>query len=54
MTFTDKTSVDTAFDILVKAYEGGVNYFDNAEGYTAGVAETLMGQAFKRGIENGI
>ncbi|KAF1325935.1 K+ channel protein, partial [Globisporangium splendens] len=54
MTFTDKTSVGEAYDILVKAYEGGVNYFDNAEGYTAGVAETLMGQAFKRGIEDGV
>ncbi|KAF1335890.1 K+ channel protein, partial [Globisporangium splendens] len=54
MTFNDKMSEDTAYDIMVKAYESGINFFDNAEGYMAGTAERLMGRAIRKGIENGV
>jgi voltage-dependent potassium channel beta subunit len=30
------------------AYEAGVNFFDNAEGYAGGEAETMMGNIIKR------
>lgn len=34
-----------ARDCMAAAYEGGVNFFDNAESYAAGESERLMGQA---------
>jgi len=33
---------------MVAAYEHGVNFFDNAEGYADGNAEVVMGRAFKK------
>jgi voltage-dependent potassium channel beta subunit len=34
-----------ARDCMAAAFEGGVNFFDNAESYAAGESERLMGQA---------
>jgi len=34
-----------ARDCMAAAYEGGVNFFDNAESYAAGESERLMGEA---------
>jgi aryl-alcohol dehydrogenase-like predicted oxidoreductase len=34
-------------DAMKKCYEAGVNFFDTAEIYGFGVAETVMGRAFK-------
>jgi len=34
-----------ARDCLAAAYEGGVNFFDNAESYAAGESERIMGKA---------
>ena len=34
-----------ARDCMAAAYEGGINFFDNAESYAAGESERLMGQA---------
>jgi len=34
-------------DCIKACYERGVNFFDTAEGYGSGVAEELMGRAFK-------
>ncbi|KAF1332462.1 Voltage-gated potassium channel subunit beta, partial [Globisporangium splendens] len=39
---------------MVKAYESGVNFFDNAEMYGEGQCETNMGHAIKKGIESGV
>ncbi|MBS1849003.1 MAG: aldo/keto reductase [Actinobacteria bacterium] len=41
------TQIDTglAVDCLAAAKEGGVNFFDNAEAYGAGLSETIMGAA---------
>ena len=36
VTFGDQISDDVAEDLMIKAYEGGINFFDNAEGYAAG------------------
>jgi aryl-alcohol dehydrogenase-like predicted oxidoreductase len=33
--------------VVARATEGGVNFFDTADGYTNGQSETLLGQAFK-------
>ncbi len=33
---------------MAAAYDGGVNFFDNAEAYAGGESEVLMGQALKR------
>ncbi len=44
VTFGDQISDDVAEDLMVKAYEGGINFFDNAEGYAAGRSEEVMGK----------
>lgn len=33
---------------MTTAYEYGVNFFDNAEGYSAGKAEVMMGNINKK------
>lgn len=48
VTFNDQITEDTATDCMKTAYEGGVNFFDNAEGYSAGEAETMMGNVVRR------
>jgi aryl-alcohol dehydrogenase-like predicted oxidoreductase len=30
-----------------KCYDMGINFFDTAENYSAGVSETMLGNAFK-------
>jgi voltage-dependent potassium channel beta subunit len=44
------TQVDTglAVEAMAAAYEGGVNFFDNAEAYAGGESERIMGEAIKR------
>lgn len=49
-----KVDQDTAYAIMVEAFKSGVNFFDNAEFYGSGVAESMMGQAIQRGIDEGI
>ena len=48
VTFQDQLDVDKAYDCMKAAYDGGVNFFDNAEAYAGGMAETIMGQVFKK------
>ncbi|KAF1317655.1 K+ channel protein, partial [Globisporangium splendens] len=54
VTFDGDFGTDVAYDIMVKAFEGGVNFFDNAEGYPAGKSEEIMGQVVQKGIQNGV
>ncbi|KAF1317675.1 Voltage-gated potassium channel subunit beta, partial [Globisporangium splendens] len=54
MTFDNKSGVDKAYDIMVKTFQSGINFFDNAESYNGGEAEQVMGQAIQRGIDNGV
>src|SRR5689334_10451529 len=39
---------NTARDCMAAAYEAGVNFFDNAEGYAGGEAEIVVGKALKQ------
>jgi voltage-dependent potassium channel beta subunit len=48
VTYGGQVGVDVARDCMVAAYEHGVNFFDNAEGYANGEAETVMGQVLKQ------
>ena len=47
VTFGNQISDDTARELLETAYAGGVNFFDNAEGYADGQAEVVMGRILK-------
>jgi len=43
VTFGDQIGEQAAADCMKEAYEAGVNFFDNAEAYAGGQAETMMG-----------
>ncbi len=47
VTFGDQIDEKTASDLIHAAYEAGVNYFDNADVYANGRAETDMGKAIQ-------
>jgi len=34
-------------ECIKKCFDAGINFFDTAEGYGKGMAETMMGRAFK-------
>jgi voltage-dependent potassium channel beta subunit len=48
VTFGNQVDEDSAAAMLKVAYDAGVNFFDNAEAYAAGLSETLMGAAIKK------
>jgi voltage-dependent potassium channel beta subunit len=48
VTFGNQVGDDVAYECMVAAYEAGVNFFDNAEAYAGGQAETMMGKVLKR------
>lgn len=48
VTFAQQFGEDIAFDCMKAAYDAGCNFFDNAEAYAQGRAETLMGQVIQR------
>lgn len=48
VTFGDQIGEDVATELMTTAYEHGVNFFDNAEGYSQGKAETMMGNVIKK------
>ncbi len=48
VTFGDQIGEDTALEMMKAAVDAGVNFFDNAEAYSAGKAETMMGNVIKR------
>jgi len=41
-------TADSAVEMMAAAFDGGINFFDNAEGYAGGRSEEIMGQALKR------
>ncbi len=45
MTFGHGTEADEAKRIVDLAYDAGVNFFDTANAYSAGVSETMLGKA---------
>jgi len=48
LTHGGHTGDELALQTMKRAYECGVNFFDSAEGYAAGRAETLLGKAIKQ------
>jgi voltage-dependent potassium channel beta subunit len=48
VTFGDQISDDVAEALMITAYEGGINFFDNAEGYASGRSELVMGKILKK------
>ncbi|MBO0731453.1 MAG: aldo/keto reductase [Acidimicrobiaceae bacterium] len=48
VTFGDQVDVGLAVDCMGAAREAGVNFFDNAESYSGGESERIMGQAISR------
>jgi voltage-dependent potassium channel beta subunit len=48
VTFAKQVGEDDAASIMAAAYDGGINFFDNAEGYEQGNAEIVMGEALKK------
>lgn len=48
VTFGSQMGVDLAHDCMKAAYDAGVNFFDNAEVYASGQAETIMGEVIKK------
>jgi voltage-dependent potassium channel beta subunit len=47
VTFAKQVDVGAAKAMLTTAYDAGVNFFDNAEGYEQGKSELVMGQAIQ-------
>ncbi len=47
VTFHNQVDVSLAKNLLGKAYDSGVNFFDNAEVYAEGQSEKIMGQAIE-------
>ena len=48
VTFGTQFGQETAYDCMKAAYDAGVNFFDNAEGYAGGQSEAIMGNAVKK------
>ncbi len=48
MNFGERISDDVAEATMMRAYEAGVNFFDNAEVYAGGRSEEVMGAILKR------
>lgn len=48
VTFHNQSGVDTTVEMMAAAYDAGVNFFDNAEGYAQGKSEEVMGAALKK------
>ena len=48
VTFAQQVNEQVAYDCMQAAYEAGVNFYDNAEAYARGRAETVMGNVIKK------
>jgi voltage-dependent potassium channel beta subunit len=48
VTFQDQMDVEKAHQCMGAAFDAGVNFFDNAEAYAGGWAETIMGQVINK------
>jgi voltage-dependent potassium channel beta subunit len=48
VTYHNQVDTNSAAEMLAAAFDAGINFFDNAEGYAKGQSEVVMGQAFKQ------
>ncbi|KAG7379223.1 Voltage-gated potassium channel subunit beta-2 [Phytophthora pseudosyringae] len=51
---SDAYTVDAWYQLMVTAYQGGVNFFDTAENYGETLAECNMGGAIQKGVDDGV
>ena len=51
VTFSFQVGENDAYTLMKAAFARGVNLFDNAEAYARGAAESIMGAAIQRGID---
>jgi voltage-dependent potassium channel beta subunit len=47
VTFGDQVGIEAARPCMVEAFEAGVNFFDGAEAYARGQAESIMGEVIR-------
>jgi voltage-dependent potassium channel beta subunit len=47
VTYSNQVDISSAREMLAEAFDGGVNFFDNAEVYAGGKSEEVMGAAIK-------
>jgi voltage-dependent potassium channel beta subunit len=47
VTYHEQVDTKAAVEMMAAAYDAGINFFDNAEGYAAGLSEQVMGDALK-------
>lgn len=48
VTFGEQVDTDLAYNQMKTAYDAGVNFFDNAEGYENGTSEVIMGKVIQK------
>ena len=48
VTYANQVDANAAVEMMAAAYDGGVNFFDNAEAYAGGKSEEVMGAALKK------
>lgn len=48
LTFGKQIDNTVAAELMTRAYDGGINFFDNAEIYARGRSETVMGEILKK------
>jgi aryl-alcohol dehydrogenase-like predicted oxidoreductase len=48
VTYGNQMGVDVAAECMTAAFDAGVNFFDNAESYAHGGAETIMGEVLRK------
>ena len=48
VTFHTQVGIEAAVESMAAAFDAGVNFFDNAEGYAGGKSEEVMGEALKK------
>ncbi len=54
VTYGPQVDIDASAEMIKLAYDSGINFFDNAQAYSGGKAETIMGAAIKKlGLRRG-
>lgn len=48
VTFGEQVDTELAYNQMKTAYDAGVNFFDNAEGYEGGESEVIMGKVIQK------
>ena len=48
VTYGAQVGEEVAYECMTEAFDGGVNFFDNAEAYASGRAEVVMGNVIRR------